>query len=154
MENKKLHNEEFKINSKSVGLVIGRGGKTIKEIIALSNNSIIDLDNEGNVKIQSENIDDLNKAKNRIIEIDQSNKSLNSKELFENETYDANIKDILDFGIIVEVEGNEGLLHISKISNDYISDLKEEFNIGDVIQVKLDGPVQNNKYRFKSVNYQ
>ncbi|NLB19741.1 MAG: 30S ribosomal protein S1 [Clostridium sp.] len=53
-------------------------------------------------------------------------------------TYDARIKKIIDVGAIVELkEGYDGLVHISEISDQHVTDIHEILTEGDEVQVKL-----------------
>jgi len=45
---------------------------------------------------------------------------------------------IMSFGAFVSMEnGESGLVHISEISNNYISDISQLLSIGDVVKVKV-----------------
>ncbi len=53
-------------------------------------------------------------------------------------TYDARIKKIIDVGAIVELkEGFDGLVHISEISDQHVTDIHDLLQEGDEVQVKL-----------------
>lgn len=53
-------------------------------------------------------------------------------------TYDARIKKIIDVGAIVELkEGFDGLVHISEISDQHVTDIHDVLTEGDEVQVKL-----------------
>ena len=53
-------------------------------------------------------------------------------------TYDARVKKIIDVGAIVELkEGFDGLVHISEISDQHVTDIHDILQEGDEIQVKL-----------------
>ncbi|MDO5089346.1 MAG: S1 RNA-binding domain-containing protein [Leptotrichiaceae bacterium] len=47
------------------------------------------------------------------------------------------VKEILDFGIIVDLEHTTGFIHISEVSWDQVGDLIEKFGIGDEIKAKV-----------------
>ncbi len=54
---------------------------------------------------------------------------------------------IKDFGVLVEVdEGKKGLIHISKISDSYVKDVKSIFQIGQEIEAKIIGFTKDGKF--------
>lgn len=55
------------------------------------------------------------------------------------ETYEATVSGIAQFGIFVTVEGLEGLVHISEISWDKVTNPSALFKVGDKTQVKVIG---------------
>lgn len=45
---------------------------------------------------------------------------------------------LTDFGAFVELEGGKtGLIHISEVSSDYITDIKEHLKVGQEVQTKV-----------------
>ena len=53
-------------------------------------------------------------------------------------TYDARVKKIIDVGAIVELkEGYDGLVHISEISDQHVTDIHEVLTEGEEVKVKL-----------------
>ncbi len=54
------------------------------------------------------------------------------------DTYEARVKKIIDVGAIVELkEGFDGLVHISEISDQHVTDINDILKEGDQVQVKL-----------------
>ncbi len=47
------------------------------------------------------------------------------------------ITGVIDFGLFVEIDGIEGLVHLSEISWDKIQDIKKMFKVGDKIKTKI-----------------
>lgn len=48
------------------------------------------------------------------------------------------VRNIVEFGAFVDIGvKNDGLIHISKLSNNYIKNVRDVVNIGDVIKVKI-----------------
>ena len=48
------------------------------------------------------------------------------------------ITGITKYGVFVSLEDNYvGMVHISEVSNKFVSDLKEKFNIGNIVKVKV-----------------
>ncbi|MFH1826573.1 MAG: S1 RNA-binding domain-containing protein [bacterium] len=57
------------------------------------------------------------------------------------------ITGIAKFGAFVELpEGNKGLVHISQVSDTYVTDLSKHLNIGDTVKVKVLGAAKAGKY--------
>ena len=55
------------------------------------------------------------------------------------ETYDGIIRRVVDFGLFVELfPGKEGLLHVSKVSDEFIKNLASVYSVGDRISVVLE----------------
>jgi polyribonucleotide nucleotidyltransferase len=60
------------------------------------------------------------------------------KEVEVGETYDGEVKRIMNFGAFIEVlPGKEGLLHISKMAKGRVEKVEDVMNIGDHVRVKV-----------------
>lgn len=119
--------------------VIGSGGKVINKIIEETNVKI-DIEDDGTVfvsGIEQEKID-------RAVEIIEAI----AKNLEVGQVYMGKVTKFLPFGAIVEVApGKEGLLHISKISEDRVEKVEDVLEIGQNILVKvLDVDEKNGKF--------
>ncbi|WP_394909468.1 polyribonucleotide nucleotidyltransferase [uncultured Helicobacter sp.] len=103
--------------------IIGQGGKTIKGIIERFNVSI-DLDREqGNVHIHANTKDELEGAKNYILELVRE---VDFGSYHSGMRFRGKVKKVLDFGAFVELpNGGDGLLHISKFTNDKSKKMSE-----------------------------
>lgn len=93
------------------------------------------------------------KTKVKILEVDEeknrlvvsqkaaafniSNKDLKDKfdQIKENSVYKAHVLGVSEFGIFCEVEGVEGLIHISEISWEKVSDASQYVQVGQTIDV-------------------
>ncbi len=129
----------FSIPKRCIGLVIGAGGKIIQEIQSKTNTNIIieEKENLGYIEIIGKSFEEIDKAIEKIKNITFI------PEL--GKIYNAKVKSIKDFGVFVEIsKGIEGLLHISEIEWKNIN-IKEKFNIGDIIDVKVIGIDEKNK---------
>lgn len=114
-----------------IGELIGPGGKNIRAIIEQSN-SEINVDDSGKVTISSPDMDSLKKAKTMIDAI--------FKEIEVGDVFDGLIKKITDFGAFVEIApGKEGLVHISKLDNKRVNNVRDVVAEGQVIRVKVIG---------------
>ena len=119
----------LKINSDSIGMVIGPGGKMIREITEKSG-ATINIDDDGTVLIASTN------AEHSQIAIDMIENLVREPE--KGAVYVGKVKKITNFGAFVEIlPGKEGLLHISKIAHERINRVEDVLKVGDEVKVKL-----------------
>ncbi|GMX58895.1 MAG: polyribonucleotide nucleotidyltransferase [Candidatus Microsyncoccus archaeolyticus] len=119
----------IKINPEKIGEVIGPGGKVINEIIDECNVSI-DIEDSGEIFITAEKEDSAKKALEWIKNI--------TREVVVGEIFQGNVKRILDFGAFVEIlPGQEGLVHISQLSEKRVNKVGDVVKIGDIIPVKV-----------------
>ena len=119
----------IKINPDKVRDIIGPGGKVIKGIVA-DTGCQVDVNDEGEVKIFSSNMESLKSAIGMVEYITQ--------EAQMGKVYDGIIRRITDFGAFVEIfAGTDGLLHISQIANFRLENVEDVFAIGDRIPVKV-----------------
>lgn len=61
--------------------------------------------------------------------------------------FEGRITGIVDFGIFVDIGNVEGLVHISEISWDKVSNLREMFKVGQLVKVQIIS-IENNKVSF------
>lgn len=114
-----------------IGELIGPGGKNIRAIIEQSG-SEINVDDSGKVTIASPDSDCLEKAEAMIDGI--------FKEIEIGTVYDGLIKKITDFGAFVEIApGKEGLVHISKLDQKRVANVRDVVSEGQMIKVKVIG---------------
>src|SRR5699024_2656730 len=122
---------EIIIDKSRIGAVIGSGGKVIQELQE-ETNTVISIEEEGEEgidQIESSNKEDIEEAIRRIEDI--------IVEPTVGEIYDAEVMEILPFGVVVEFKGQNGLLHISEFSHSHIENVEDVFAIGDPVKVKL-----------------
>ena len=118
-----------KIKVDKIKDVIGPGGKTINKIIEETGVKI-DIQEDGNVFIYSENEESGNRALELIDDI--------VREIEVGGIYNGKVDRIMSFGAFVDVGGGkEGLLHISKISKERIKNVEDVLHVGDTIKVKV-----------------
>jgi len=109
--------------------VIGSGGKVINKIIEETGVKI-DIEEDGAVFIYSDNLEGANKAKEIIEEI--------TREIEVDGIYTGKVVKIATFGAFVDLGGGkEGLLHISKISNERVNKVEDVLKVGDEVTVKV-----------------
>ncbi len=119
----------IKISVDKIKDVIGPGGKVINKIIDETGVKI-DIQEDGNVFIYSQDAESGKKALDMVEEI--------TREIEKNGIYTGKVTRIMSFGAFVDVGGGkEGLLHISKISNERINKVEDVLKVGDTIKVKV-----------------
>jgi len=125
----------FKIPREKIGEVIGPGGKNIKRIkeeFELDEIDISDYNGEGMVSIISSN--DVNKMARKSIE----GMLKGIEDIKVGEEFMGTVVGITSYGAFVNlIPGVDGLLHISKVTNKRIKDVKDYLKIGDKILVRV-----------------
>jgi polyribonucleotide nucleotidyltransferase len=127
----------FHIDPSFIGEVIGQAGKTIREMIEKFEVAI-DIDKkDGKVKITGKNKSGVAGARGHIEKIVNTPKV--SKIKYEvGDKYEGTVKRIVDFGAFVELpDGTDGLLHISKISDQRVEKVSDVVSEGDKIAVEI-----------------
>ena len=119
----------MKIKVDKIKDVIGTGGKTINKIIDETGVKI-DIKEDGQVFIYSEDEKQAKRAKEIIEEI--------VREIEVGQVYEGTVIKLMNFGAFVDLgAGKEGLVHISKISNDRIKNIEDVLHEGDRVKVKV-----------------
>ncbi len=112
-----------------IGEIIGPGGKNIRNLTAKTNTEI-NVSHDGKVTISGIDINNVKAAEELI------NGML--KEVEVGEEYEGEVKRILPFGAFVEVlPGKEGLIHVSKMSKEYVKDANDVLKLGQKVKVKV-----------------
>jgi polyribonucleotide nucleotidyltransferase len=119
----------LQIDPDKIGMVIGTGGKVIREIQEKTGTEI-SIEEDGKVVISSVNKE---KAEEALAIVDGMTKNLEVGEI-----YEGTVEEILDFGALVEIlPGKVGLLHVSEIADSYVDNVDEWFKVGDKVKVKV-----------------
>ncbi len=133
----------FDLDSSTFGAIIGQAGATIKKIIEKFEVSI-DLDKEGGkVKVEGANKVQVNAACDYIRELATQKREprkpkAQAPNFQEGQVFDGVVKRVVDFGAFVELPGGvDGLLHISKLSDERVDRVTDIVNIDDKIKVKI-----------------
>jgi polyribonucleotide nucleotidyltransferase len=109
--------------------VIGKGGSVIRSITE-ETGAVVDIDDEGNIKIASVDRAAGEEAKKRI--------ELITADVEVGTTYEGKVAKIMDFGAFVTIlPGRDGLVHISQISNERVENVSDVLNEGDMVTVKV-----------------
>ncbi|MGI6214792.1 MAG: polyribonucleotide nucleotidyltransferase [Christensenellales bacterium] len=120
----------FTINPDKIRDVIGSGGKVINKIIEETGVKI-DIEDDGRVAIATNDEAAGLRAKSIVEGI--------AKDIEVGEVYMGKVVRILsNMGAFIELlPGKDGLLHISKLSNEHVNKVEDVLNIGDTIEVKV-----------------
>ncbi len=119
----------IKIHPDKIRDVIGKGGAVIRSLTE-ETGAVIDIDDEGNVKISSSDLAAAEEAKRRIEQI--------TSDAEVGVIYNGTVKKIMDFGAFVEIlPGKDGLVHISQISEERVENVSDKLSEGDVVRVKV-----------------
>jgi polyribonucleotide nucleotidyltransferase len=121
----------MKINPEKIGALIGPGGKNIKRIVDESGCEI-NIEDDGTVQIFSVSPEGMEVAKREIEAL--------SAEIEIGKLYKGKVVTIKEFGAFVEVfPGQDGLVHVSELSNKRVARVEDAVKMGDEIWVKCIG---------------
>ncbi|MFH1625332.1 MAG: polyribonucleotide nucleotidyltransferase [Pseudomonadota bacterium] len=121
----------IEINPDKIRDVIGPGGKIIRQLVEKTG-AKIDIEDSGKVHIASTDGHASDEAVRLIREICQ--------EVEVEGLYMGKVKKIMNFGAFVEVlPGVDGLVHISQLSQERVTNVRDVLNEGDEVLVKVLG---------------
>jgi len=120
----------IKINPEKIGKVIGPAGKGIRGIEA-NTGAKVDIEDDGTIHISSLNgYEPAERARAMIEAI--------AEEVKIGRIYTGKVTSIKDFGAFIEVvPGQDGLCHISELSDDYVKQVTDVCRVGDIVKVKV-----------------
>jgi len=119
----------IKINPEKIKDVIGKGGSVIR-MLTEETGTIIEIEDDGTVKI-SATIGE--KAKNAIRRIEEI-----TAEIEVGRIYSGKVTRIVDFGAFISIGiGKEGLVHISQISDKRVEKVSDHLAVDQMISVKV-----------------
>ena len=127
----------FHIHPSFIGEIIGQAGKTIREIIEKFEVAI-DIDKkDGKVKVTGKSKSGVKAAREHIEGIVNAPK-IAKIDYKVGDKYKGIVKKIVDFGAFIELpDGTDGLIHISKISDQRVDKVSDVLNEGDEIDVEI-----------------
>ncbi|MBQ8279671.1 MAG: polyribonucleotide nucleotidyltransferase [Roseburia sp.] len=118
---------QISIDPEKIGEVVGQKGKTINEIIARTGVKI-DITDDGNVSVCGTDMAMMESAVDMIKTI--------TTEFEEGQLFTGKVVSIKEFGAFVEfAPGQEGMVHISKISKERINHVEDVLTLGDTVKV-------------------
>ncbi len=119
----------IKIHPDKIRDIIGPGGKIIREMTT-EFESKIDVDDDGTIKIFSNNCEQSNALIKRIQQITAVPEV--------GKIYEGEVRTIKDFGAFVQIfPGTDGMVHISELSNERVKNVTDVVKEGDIIKVKV-----------------
>lgn len=120
---------KMNIHPETIRELIGPGGKNINKIIDETKVEI-DISEDGLILIYGDKLEDMQKAIEMI--------EILTKRFEVGEQVGGVVSRLATFGAFIDLgSGKEGLLHISKISNERINDVKDVLKEGQLIKVKI-----------------
>ena len=120
---------KIKINVNKIRDVIGKGGSTINKITDESG-AKIDIADDGTITITGPSSEKCELARKRIEGL--------TIEPEVGQIYNGKVIKILEFGAIISLEsGNDGLLHISQISQEHVEKVRDRLTEGQEVKVKV-----------------
>ncbi len=118
-----------KIDPEKIRDVIGKGGSTIRAITEATG-AIIDIDDDGTVKIAAVDKAAGEEARRRIEQI--------TAEIEVGMIYEGRVAKLMDFGAFVNIlPGKDGLVHISQISDERVEHVSDKLTEGEIVKVKV-----------------
>ena len=117
-----------KIDPEKIGMVIGKGGETIRALES-DHEVQIDIEEDGTILIYAT---DGAKAKGAIAAIESLTKEPEVGDEFRN----AKVVKTTQFGAFVELKkGTDGLLHVSNVGPGRVGHIEDVINRGDILDV-------------------
>ncbi|RMH54726.1 MAG: polyribonucleotide nucleotidyltransferase [Deinococcus-Thermus bacterium] len=118
----------LKVSPEKIGLIIGPGGKNIRQLEELGVE--IDIEQDGTIRIYSSNAAAAEEAKKRILSL--------TAEAKVGEIYEGTVTRITNFGAFVEIlPGKDGLLHISQLAKGRVERVEDVLKLGQKVRVKV-----------------
>ena len=131
--------ETMTVPTDKIREVIGSGGKVIREIVEVSG-AKVDINDDGVIKIASNNADAIKRAYDMIWSI--------VAEPEEGKIYTGKVVKLVDFGAFVNFFGKrDGLVHVSQIANRRLNHPSDLLKEGQEVKVKLLGFDDRGKVR-------
>ncbi|MEC8077538.1 MAG: polyribonucleotide nucleotidyltransferase [Pseudomonadota bacterium] len=119
----------MKVDQSKIAEVIGKGGAVIKSIVEQTG-AVIDINDDGVIKIAASDQSKSDHAKSIIEEITAGPQV--------DKIYEGKVAKIMDFGAFVAITPNkDGLVHISQISEERVKDVKDVLSEGQEVKVKV-----------------
>ena len=118
---------KIQIPKDKIGMVIGSGGSTIKEIVS-EFDVTIDISDDGTVSIGGVESVRIENAIEKIQSI--------IKDVEVGDVYQGKVVKLMDFGAFVNIlPGKDGLVHISEISDERVDSVESAYEVGQEVEV-------------------
>jgi polyribonucleotide nucleotidyltransferase len=120
---------QVKVPVDKIGTVIGPGGKMVRAIQE-ETGCQIDIEDDGTITISGPDDACVSKAQAKVQGLTATPEV--------GKTYTGKVVSIKDFGAFVEImPGQDGLLHVSELSDTFVKNVSDVVKEGDIIDVKL-----------------
>ena len=126
-----------KINPSKIGELIGPGGKNIRKIVE-ETGAKIDIEDDGTVYIASVDSKAAEAAIARVKGI--------AEEPEIGKIYQGRVRKLMNFGAFIEViPGQDGLCHVSEVSEGFVKAVNDYLRVDDVVPIKVIGIDESGK---------
>lgn len=123
--------EKIKINPDKIGAVIGKGGEVINKITK-ETGAEIDIKDDGLITVAAADTEKIEAALDWIRGL--------TEEPEVGKIYNGTVVSIKEFGAFVNIlPGIDGMVHISKLSDERVEKVEDVLHEGQVVKVKLTG---------------
>ncbi len=123
--------EKIKINPDKIGAVIGKGGEVINKITK-ETGAEIDIKDDGLITVAAADTEKIEKALEWIRGL--------TEEPEVGKVYEGKVVSIKEFGAFVNImPGTDGMVHISKLSNERVERVEDVLHEGQIVKVLLTG---------------
>ncbi|XP_002961851.2 probable polyribonucleotide nucleotidyltransferase 1, chloroplastic [Selaginella moellendorffii] len=120
-----------KVGREKVNMVVGTGGKTVRQIIDDSGVESVDVSSDGSIRIVGKDRDKVDKAMEKI-------RSITTDPTVGTVYRNCPVKSLTSFGCFLEISpGREGLCHISELTTNRLSRPEEFVAVGERLDVKV-----------------
>ncbi len=138
--------ESIMIDPAKIGEVVGKSGKVINEIIDRTGIKV-DISDDGRVDLCGTDSDKIAEAKKMIETI--------VTEFYKGQILTGKVVSIKEFGAFLEfAPGKEGMVHISKLSNERVDRVEDVLTLGDVVKVVCLGKDRQGRISFSMKDLQ
>ncbi|MCK6440244.1 MAG: polyribonucleotide nucleotidyltransferase [Planctomycetes bacterium] len=121
--------ETCRVPTDKIGMVIGPGGKNIRGLQERTN-STITIEDDGTIKIFSEEGEGAIAAKEEIMSM--------TEEVKEGQVFEGTISSIKEFGVFADIKpGTEGMCHVSELSDQYVDNPYDVVELGQKMKFKV-----------------
>ena len=123
--------EKVKINPEKIGAVIGKGGEVINRITA-ETGAEIDIKEDGLITVAGADATKIQQAIDWILSL--------TEEAEVGKIYTGTVVSIKEFGAFINImPGQDGMAHISQLSNERVEKVEDVLHEGQVVKAKLIG---------------
>ena len=123
--------EIIKIPTDKIRDLIGKGGETIRGIVAQSG-AKVEVDDDGNVNVFANDDESFEKALQMVKDVTAVPEV--------NKVYTGKVAKIVEFGAFITIMPNQdGLLHVSEIAHERVNKVEDYLKEGEEIEVKVLG---------------